>query len=110
VLGLSVGAAVTSFINKKGRESMENSEKTYTIKIERDEETNVWIATSKDNDIGGLVLESESREEIKKQIMLAVPRLLKHNNVNTAEKFLINLNFHEHEVLEATVARELQYA
>jgi hypothetical protein len=42
--------------------------------------------------------------------MLAVPRLLKHNNINTAERFIINLNFHEHEVLEATMARELQYA
>ncbi|MCL2107933.1 MAG: DUF1902 domain-containing protein [Oscillospiraceae bacterium] len=53
-----------------------------------DEEVDVWIAMSED--VPGLVLESESKETLKKRVKLAAPELLELNGVEFDEDLLIN--------------------
>ena len=48
------------------------------IRISYDEETDVWIAVGEDI---GLVLESESYEELMKKVRIAVPEMIETNNV-----------------------------
>jgi hypothetical protein len=53
--------------------SAENANE-YTIKLNWDNDANVWIATSED--IAGLVLESGSLDALIERIRFAVPELL----------------------------------
>ena len=50
----------------------------YIIKINRDNEAGVWIATS--DDVRGLVLESGSIDALMERVRYAVPDLLQENN------------------------------
>ena len=49
-------------------------EKKYRVIFHRDNDVNVWIATS--DDVPGLVLESDSLDDLMKRIPLAIPDLL----------------------------------
>lgn len=49
------------------------------IKIFYDEEADVWIA---ENEEIGLILESESYDRLLQRVRLAVPELLKLNNIH----------------------------
>jgi len=74
MLGVAVGAA-TMLIIKKGSEKME---KKCVIDLEQNIETGTWVATSKD--VLGLILMSESKEDLKERVEKVVPELLKLNN------------------------------
>lgn len=50
---------------------------TYIVDLNWDEEARVWVATSED--IHGLVLESESLDDLIKKVTDAVPELLDFN-------------------------------
>ena len=50
----------------------------YNVNFIYDEEAEVWIATS--DDIIGLVLESESLDNLMNRVKMAVPELLELNN------------------------------
>ncbi len=50
----------------------------YIINLTWDNEANVWIATS--HDIPGLILESDSFDDLLKRVRLAVPELLALNS------------------------------
>ena len=52
----------------------------YKIDFIWDDEAGVWIATSEDDDISGLVLEHESFEGLVHEVRLAIPLLLDINN------------------------------
>ena len=51
----------------------------YTIKFNWDDEAKVWIATS--NDIIGLILESETVENLMNRVKLAAPELIELNHL-----------------------------
>lgn len=51
----------------------------YLVKIEYDDEAEVWIATSED--ITGLVLESESLDKLIERVLDAAPELIELNNL-----------------------------
>lgn len=50
----------------------------YTVNISWDNEAGVWIATSED--IIGLIMESESYEELIEHLKVAIPELLELNH------------------------------
>ncbi len=56
---------------------------TYIILFTYDEEAEVWIATSPD--VRGLVLESESLDNLMKRVKDAVPELLELNSQKPAK-------------------------
>ena len=58
------------------------------IRLLWDEDASVWIATS--DDVPGLVLESDSLDELLKRVKIAVPELLYLNNQRPHE---INLSY-----------------
>ena len=51
---------------------------SYVVKMEWDDEANVWIATSKD--VPGLVLESGSLDALIERVKIAIPELLDLNS------------------------------
>ena len=51
----------------------------YTVKFYWDDEAKVWIATS--NDIIGLILESETVENLMNRVRLAAPELIELNHL-----------------------------
>lgn len=55
----------------------------YTVFFTWDEEANVWVATSPD--VIGLVLESESLDELMQRVKDATPELLKLNSQEPAK-------------------------
>lgn len=55
------------------------------VLISWDDEARVWIATS--NDIDGLVLESESYDELIGKVRSAVPELMELNGCGTENNF-----------------------
>ena len=57
---------------------------TYTVRCVWDEEAMVWIAES--DDIPGLVLESQSLDQLMKNVSLAVPELVEMNNLPVASE------------------------
>lgn len=52
---------------------------TFTIKVQRDDEAGVWLATSED--VPGLVVEAETLSLIFAEIALVLPDLLELNQV-----------------------------
>ena len=52
----------------------------YRIKFQWDSDTKVWIATSLD--VPGLILESESFDNLLERVRIAIPELLEMNNEN----------------------------
>ena len=52
---------------------------SYRITMAWDQDASIWIATS--NDVPGLVLESESFDELILKVRAAVPELLELNGV-----------------------------
>ena len=48
--------------------------KKYRVSFRRDDEVNVWIATSKD--VPGLILEGDSLDSLVKRVESAIPDLL----------------------------------
>lgn len=54
--------------------------KNYNIDLLWDNEAYVWVATSEDEDIKGLILESGSLDALIGRIKIAVPDLLELNN------------------------------
>lgn len=53
---------------------MQNAEKQYRVVFVKDDEANVWVATSED--VPGLVLESESIDRLMEKVSYAIPELL----------------------------------
>lgn len=65
----------------------------YQVKIEYDKDAGVWIATS--DDIVGLVLESESFDELFKKVLTAAPELIELNNLPKKISIRFSMNLHE---------------
>jgi hypothetical protein len=55
----------------------------YNVNFFWDDEAEVWIATSDDNDIRGLVLEADTFEGLVHEVQLAIPFLLELNNIKS---------------------------
>jgi hypothetical protein len=92
VLGLVFGVLiVVTAMLKKGCDNMKQA---YVIDIEQDEELNVWVAKSSGDT--SLVLESKSLDELIEQVRLAVPKLLKVNNIQTEGNIQLYFRIHEH--------------
>lgn len=51
----------------------------YKINLLWDKDTSVWIATSTDEDISGLILESDSLDALIERIKIVVPELIELN-------------------------------
>ena len=64
------------------------------IEVFHDDEANVYVATSAD--IKGLVVEAETFEELKNEVMVLVPELLSLNKPNLRTKPSTNLSFTQH--------------
>ena len=62
----------------------------YNVDFNYDPEAEVWVATSED--ITGLVLESESYDELVKKVKNAVPELLELNGQPKASVLNIRCN------------------
>jgi len=90
VLGVALGALLRGFLKKGCGDMTATLEKIKCVIIYLiyDEEVDVWIAMSED--VPGLVLESESKETLKKRVKLAAPELLELNGVEFDEDLLIN--------------------
>lgn len=67
------------------------------IKLLWDEEANVWIATS--DEVPGLVLESESFDELIERVRIAVPELLELNGFPTSA--ILDYHTERHEMVFA---------
>ena len=65
----------------------------YQVKFDYDNEAEVWIATS--DDIVGLILESESLDELIKKVLNAVPELIELNNLPKYNLIQFSMNVHE---------------
>jgi hypothetical protein len=93
MLGFIAGVVTSAVMKGKGREKMEQK---CVVDLEQNMETGTWVATSKD--VLGLILMSESKEDIKEQATRAVPALLKLNKI---ERFGENpvIEYCEREVL-----------
>lgn len=65
--------------------------KNYKIDLSWDNEVSVWIATSRDEDISGLVLESGSLDALIERIKVAIPELLEENRKRSMSA--VNLTF-----------------
>ena len=72
------------------RKIKDDSGLEYVVDFRWDDEGKVWIATS--GDIDGLVLESESFDELMKRVMTAVPELvaLNHLPVRPSVRFSVD--------------------
>jgi hypothetical protein len=94
ILSFIAGSVVMLLTFKKGRENMNaavmerTALKCAVIDLMRDEEVNVWIATSED--VPGLVLESESLNILKQRVKLAAPELLELNSIDFDDDLLMN--------------------
>ena len=62
---------------------MNKTKKNYNIDYQWDEEAKVWIVTSED--VPGLVLESDSRDDLTGTVRDVVPELVKLNGSLTKE-------------------------
>ena len=62
----------------------------YQVKIEYDSEAAVWIATSEN--VVGLVLESESLDELTKKVLDAVPELVELNKLPKYQTINFSMN------------------
>jgi ligand-binding sensor domain-containing protein len=91
ITGLVIGVFITILTIKKGRDAMNKTE--YVINVEQDKETGIWIATSSGDT--GLVLESESLDELKRQVSLAIPKLLSVNQVRTEGEIFLDFRIRE---------------
>lgn len=60
----------------------------YVVKLNRDDEADVWVATS--DDIPGLVLESGSFDALLERVRFAVPELLQ---LNSDRREILTLTF-----------------
>lgn len=65
--------------------------KNYKIDLLWDNDASVWVATSRDEDISGLVLESGSLDALIERIKVAVPELLEENK--KLKQGAVNLTF-----------------
>lgn len=65
--------------------------KEYHIDLLWDNEACVWVATSKDKEIEGLILESGSLDALIERVKIAIPELLGLNHENGG--LVANLNF-----------------
>ena len=72
------------------RKIQDDSGLEYVVDFRWDDEGKVWIATS--DDIDGLVLESESFDELMRRVMEAVPELvaLNHLPVRPSVRFSVD--------------------
>ena len=72
------------------RKIKDNAGQEYAVNFQWDEKANVWIATS--DDIKGLVLESESLDELVQRVMKAAPELTEMNRlpVRSAMRFSVD--------------------
>ena len=66
--------------------------KSYKIDLLWDNEACVWVATSEDEDIKGLVLESGSFDALIERIKIAVPELLELNEKGKKSSITILFN------------------
>ncbi|MBQ9376253.1 MAG: DUF1902 domain-containing protein [Schwartzia sp.] len=67
------------------RKIKDDSGLEYVVDFRWDDEGKVWIATS--DDIDGLVLESESFDELMRRVMEAVPELVALNHLPVLRRF-----------------------
>lgn len=51
----------------------------YKINLLWDKDTSVWVATSMDEEISGLILESDSLDALIERIKIVVPELIELN-------------------------------
>lgn len=72
----------------------------YIVDLNWDEEARVWVATSED--IHGLVLESESLDDLIKKVTDAVPELLDFN-VQERKGRRISIQFRAERLAEAYI-------
>jgi hypothetical protein len=77
ILSFTVGILFIVLTIKKGRKKME---KKCVVDIEQNMQTGTWVATSKD--VLGLILMSESKDDLKKQVERAAPELLRLNKID----------------------------
>lgn len=75
-LGIGFGAVLPIML-KKGRVNM--SKTNYIIDLKFDGTGSGWVATS--NDVPGLILMSESLDDLREQVNVAVPELLRLNKI-----------------------------
>lgn len=52
-------------------------EKVLVVRVQRDDEAKVWVATS--DDVPGLVTESPTYEEVRARVLAVTPELLRDN-------------------------------
>jgi hypothetical protein len=93
ILSFAAGMVFIALTAEKGRKKME---KRCVVDLEQNMESGTWVATSKD--VLGLILMSESKEDLKKQVERAVPELLRLNRI---EKFGMSplIEYCEREIL-----------
>lgn len=61
----------------------------YHVTVYFDDESGVWIATSKE--VRGLVLEADTIESLKHRVQAAVPELLELNHQEPASEVVISV-------------------
>ena len=72
----------------------------YSINAFWDDEARVWIATSDDDDISGLVLEDDTYEGLLREVELCIPVLLECQNIYCSD-FSLSVTVKPIEVLIA---------
>jgi Domain of unknown function (DUF1902). len=72
-------------------------QKEYVVTAQRDDEANVWVATSED--IPGLVTEATTLDELLKRILAVAPELLEDN------AHLLDEAVHTGELLDVCINR-----
>jgi predicted RNase H-like HicB family nuclease len=69
---------------KSATESWAMAGEAYTVRVEWDEEAEMWVATS--DDVPGLVTEAPMLEALLEKLRLMVPEMLELNGVLPAEQ------------------------
>ena len=66
-------------LRMEARKIKDSAGQEYTVNFQWDSEANVWVATS--GDITGLILESESLDQLMQRVMQAAPELIALNHL-----------------------------